>query len=230
MLDFSIFDMVIIGVTLALGLKGLFKGFIKEISGLIGIIGGIFVASRFADVVGNAIAPTFAITSEATISLIGFVCALIAFWLVIYILGMITSKIFAISGLGIIDRLFGFIFGSAKIFLILAVIAHALYQVESFRNKLDTKFQNSQVFPLLLETGSYIVKLDTKEISKSIEEKIDIVVPEKDVLIERIEKTKEFITETSKEIISKEITKKVEEMLPKKVEDVKSTEETKTTE
>ena len=230
MLDFSIFDMVIIGVTLALGLKGLFKGFIKEISGLIGIIGGIFVASRFADVVGNAIAPTFAITSEATISLIGFVCALIAFWLVIYILGMITSKIFAISGLGIIDRLFGFIFGSAKIFLILAVISHALYQVESFRNKLDTKFQNSQVFPLLLETGSYIVKLDTKEISKSIEEKIDIVVPEKDVLIERIEKTKEFITETSKEIISKEITKKVEEMLPKKVEDVKSTEETKTTE
>ncbi|NQY52245.1 MAG: CvpA family protein [Campylobacteraceae bacterium] len=230
MLDFSIFDMVIIGVTLALGLKGLFKGFIKEISGLIGIIGGIFVASRFADVVGNAIAPTFAITSEATISLIGFVCALIAFWLVIYILGMITSKIFAMSGLGIIDRLFGFIFGSAKIFLILAVISHALYQVESFRNKLDTKFQNSQVFPLLLETGSYIVKLDTKEISKSIEEKIDIVVPEKDVLIERIEKTKEFITETSKEIISKEITKKVEEMLPKKVEDVKSTEETKTTE
>lgn len=230
MLDFSIFDMVIIGVTLALGLKGLFKGFIKEISGLIGIIGGIFVASRFADVVGNAIAPTFAITSEATISLIGFVCALIAFWLVIYILGMITSKIFAISGLGIIDRLFGFIFGSAKIFLILAVIAHALYQVESFRNKLDTKFQNSQVFPLLLETGSYIVKLDTKEISKSIEEKIDIVVPEKDVLIERIEKTKEFITETSKEIISKEITKKVEEILPKKVEDEITTEETKTTE
>ena len=230
MLDFSIFDMVIIGVTLALGLKGLFKGFIKEISGLIGIIGGIFVASRFADVVGNAIAPTFAITSEATISLIGFVCALIAFWLVIYILGMITSKIFAMSGLGIIDRLFGFIFGSAKIFLILAVISHALYQVESFRNKLDTKFQNSQVFPLLLETGSYIVKLDTKEISKSIEEKIDIVVPEKDVLIERIEKTKEFITETSKEIISKEITKKVEEILPKKVEDEITTEETKTTE
>ena len=230
MLDFSIFDILIIGVTLALGLKVLFKGFIKEISGLIGIIGGIFVASRFADVVGNAIAPTFAITSEATISLIGFVCALIAFWLVIYILGMITSKIFAMSGLGIIDRLFGFIFGSAKIFLILAVIAHALYQVESFRNKLDTKFQNSQVFPLLLETGSYIVKLDTKEISKSIEEKIDIVVPEKDVLIERIEKTKEFITETSKEIISKEITKKVEEILPKKVEDEITTEETKTTE
>lgn len=230
MLDFSIFDMVIIGVTLALGLKGLFKGFIKEISGLIGIIGGIFVASRFADVVGNAIAPTFAITSEATISLVGFVCALIAFWLLVYLVGMIISKMFAMSGLGIIDRLFGFIFGSAKIFLILAVISHALYQVESFRNKLDTKFQNSQVFPLLLETGSYIVKLDTKEISKSIEEKIDIVVPEKDVLIERIEKTKEFITETSKEIISKEITKKVEEMLPKKVEDVKSTEETKTTE
>ncbi|NQY19687.1 MAG: CvpA family protein [Campylobacteraceae bacterium] len=230
MLDFSIFDMVIIGVTLALGLKGLFKGFIKEISGLIGIIGGIFVASRFADVVGNAIAPTFAITSEATISLIGFVCALIAFWLVIYILGMITSKIFAMSGLGIIDRLFGFIFGSAKIFLILAVISHALYQVESFKNKLDTKFQNSQVFPLLLETGSYIVKLDTKKISKSIEEKIDIVVPEKDVLIKKIEKTKEFIRETSEEIISKEITKKVEEMLPKTQEDKKATEDLETQE
>ena len=157
MQDFSIFDIVIIGITLALGLKGLFKGFIKEVFGLVGIIGGIFVASRFADVVGQPIAQTLAITSEATISLIGFVATLIIFWIAIYILGTVISKIFSLSGLGFIDRLFGFIFGSAKIFLILAVISHSLYQIKSFKDKLDTKFSSSLVFPLLLETGSYIV-------------------------------------------------------------------------
>ena len=34
MQDFSIFDLIIIAITLLLGLKGLFKGFIKEVFGL----------------------------------------------------------------------------------------------------------------------------------------------------------------------------------------------------
>ena len=216
MQDFSIFDIVIIGITLALGLKGLFKGFIKEVFGLVGIIGGIFVASRFADVVGMPIAKTLAITSEATISLIGFVATLIIFWAFIYILGTVISKIFSLSGLGFIDRLFGFIFGSAKIFLILAVIAHSLYQIKSFKDKLDTKFSTSLVFPLLLETGSYIVKLDTKKIADSIEKNIDVVIPSKEkvkeAVNEKVEEAKTVVEDISKKAIEEEITKKLEEL------------------
>ena len=212
MQDFSIFDIIIIAITLALGLKGLFKGFIKEVFGLVGIIGGIFVASRFADVVGMPIAKTLVITNEATISLIGFVVTLILFWAFIYILGTVISKIFSLSGLGFIDRLFGFIFGSAKIFLILAVISHSLYQIESFKDKLDTKFSTSLVFPLLLKTGSYIVKLDTKKITESIEKNIEVVIPTKETVKEKIEDVKTAVENVSKKVVEEELTKKLDEL------------------
>jgi len=173
MQDFTIFDMVIVSITVLLGLKGLFRGFIKEVFGLIGIIGGIFIASRMAGDIGSIIAPILALKNEATIQLIGFVIGLIGFWALVYILGIILSKIFQASGLGLFDRILGFIFGAAKIFLIFSVITYALYQVQSFKDLMDKKVSNATVFPFLVETGGFIIKLDTSKFTKAIEEKMD---------------------------------------------------------
>jgi membrane protein required for colicin V production len=163
MQNIAIFDIVIISITLLLGLKGLLRGFIKEVFGLLSIVGGIFVASRVALDVGNMIAPILALENKATIQLIGFIVTLIAIWAIIYLLGIIISKIFSISGLGIFDRVLGFLFGCAKIFLILSIIAHILYQFNSFKNLFNEKISNSIVFPVLNETGGFIMKLETKD-------------------------------------------------------------------
>ncbi len=151
MQNISTFDLIIITITLILGLKGLFRGFIKEVFGILGIIGAIFVASRISTEVGGAIAPILAIQNEATIKLLGFVIALVGFWLVIYIVGSIISKIFAASGLGVIDRIFGFLFGASKIFLIFSVIAYALVQVQSFKKIADEKFHKSLIMNFVKE-------------------------------------------------------------------------------
>ena len=173
MQDFAIFDLIILSITLILGLKGLFRGLIKEVFGIIGIIGAIFVASRISKEIGDLIAPILVLENEATIKLIGFVTALVAVWLVVYSAGVIVSKVFAASGLGIVDRIFGFVFGAAKIFLIFSVIAYALYQVQSFKKVIDEKFSNSSVMPHLISVGSYIIKLDTTTISNSIDKVVD---------------------------------------------------------
>jgi len=172
MQDFTIFDMVIVSITVLLGLKGLFRGFIKEVFGLVGIIGGIFVASRMATEIGNIIAPILALENVATIKLIGFVLGLIGFWVVVYVAGIILSKIFAASGLGIFDRILGFIFGGAKIFLIFSVITYALFQVQSSRELMNKKVSNSIVFPFLVETGGFIVKLDASDFVKKVEDQM----------------------------------------------------------
>ena len=173
MQDFAIFDLIILSITLILGLKGLFRGLIKEVFGIIGIIGAIFVASRISKEIGDLIAPILVLENEATIKLIGFVTALVAVWLVVYSAGVIVSKVFAASGLGIVDRIFGFVFGAAKIFLIFSVIAYALYQVQSFKKVIDEKFANSAVMPHLISVGSYIIKLDTATITNSIDKAVD---------------------------------------------------------
>lgn len=220
MQDFAVFDLIIIAITLILGLKGLFRGLIKEVFGIIGIIGAIFVASRISVDVGNTIAPILAIKSDATIKLMGFIIALIGFWLVVYTIGAIISKIFAASGLGIVDRIFGFIFGMSKIFLIFAVIAYSISQVQSFKKLIDEKFADSYIMPHLISVGSYIIKIDTSAITNGVDKVVDsaksseIIEETKNSIKQSVEST----TNSVKEAVQEEVINKVEE----KIEETKN--------
>src|SRR6056300_994221 len=100
MQSLAVFDIVILSITLILGLKGLMKGLVKEVFGIIAIVGSVFVASRTSTDVGNLVAPILGLENPNTISLIGFVASLIGFWFIVYIIGTIVSKMFAAAGLG----------------------------------------------------------------------------------------------------------------------------------
>ena len=216
MQDFAIFDLIILSITLILGLKGLFRGLIKEVFGIIGIIGAIFVASRISKEIGDLIAPILVLENEATIKLIGFIVALVAVWLVVYSAGVIVSKIFAASGLGIVDRIFGFVFGAAKIFLIFSVIAYALYQVQSFKKVIDEKFADSIVMPHLISVGSYIIKLDTATITNSIDKVVDGAKDSASAIEETTNNIKDGVESTVngvKDAVEEEVVQKVEEQI-----------------
>lgn len=222
MQEFTIFDMVILGITLVLGLKGLFRGLIKEVFGIIGIIGAIFVASRVSADIGNVIAPILALENQTTIKLIGFIIALIGFWLVVYLLGVIVSKIFSASGLGLFDRIFGFVFGAAKVFLIFSVIAYSLYQVKAFKNTINEKSKGSIVMPYLLSTGAFIIKIDTTALTNSVGNAVDKVV-ETTKEVTKSEQKKEEPTSQKIEKVIEETKTEVVNSVEKTVEEVKQT-------
>ena len=224
MQEFTTFDIVIVAITILLGLKGLFKGFIKEVFGLIGIVGGIFVASRLSETVGGFIQPFLNLENSASISLIGFIAGLIAFWIIIYFAGMILSKVTSMSGLGAVDRILGFLFGAAKIFFIFSIIAYALYQVNSFKKTLDEQFSTSTMFPYLVTTGSFIMKLDTAELVNNVEKSVDVIVPKDknddktttQKIEEKAQEIKKSVENTAKDIVketfSEEANKKAKEI------------------
>ena len=231
MQDFSVFDLIIITITLILGLKGLFRGLIKEVFGIIGIIGAIFVASRISKETGDLLAPVLVLENEATIKLIGFITALIAVWLVVYTAGVIVSKIFSASGLGVVDRIFGFIFGASKVFLIFSVIAYALYQVQSFRKVMDEKFNNSFVMPHLISVGSVIIKLDTSAITTNVNKVIDttktsqVIEDTKNSMKENIQTTTNSVKEAVEEEIVNNVKEKIEDTKNATKEEIDSTKE-----
>lgn len=224
MQNLATFDLIIILITLLLGLKGLFRGFIKEIFGILGIIGAIFIASRVAFETGKHIAPLLGIENIASIKFIGFVFALVVVWLVIYSFGVLISKMFSVSGLGIIDRFFGFIFGMLKVFLIFSVITYALYQINSFKKMFDDKFANSVLVPYLIDIGSYIIKIDTSSIVNNIDKTIQNVTNDEDLSISEsteelknnldstVEKIQKGIEEGIQENIQSEIDKAREKL------------------
>lgn len=116
--NLNIFDIIVGGLVILLGLKGLLKGFVKEFFALVGIVGGVFIASRTANEVGTFVNGIIPMQNDNTILLAGFVTALGLFWIVAYFLGSILEKMFTLSGLGIFDKLLGFVFGAGKIFLL----------------------------------------------------------------------------------------------------------------
>lgn len=173
-MEFNYFDLVSVSIILLLGLKGIINGFFKELFGLVGIIGGIFIASRVGDEVGQYLSDLiFNFENSAATSFTGFLATLAIFWLLMIAVGYAFKKLSHLSGLGIYDKILGFIFGASKFFLIAAVIAHAAYNIKAVKSTIDSAFETSVVFPILVSTGSFIMKLDPVEISDDINATID---------------------------------------------------------
>ncbi len=207
-MELNYFDLVVGIIILLLGLKGIINGFFKELFGLIGIIGGIFIASRLGDSIGGLISDTiFKFESDAAISFVGFIATLIIFWAAMIILGMVLTKMSKVSGLGPVDKVFGFIIGSGKFFLIGAVIAYAVYNIKAVRVNLEPAMKTSVLFPVMVEAGSIIMHIDPAEVSQDLNDTLDQGV-----------KAANKSLDSAKEVV----TQKVGETLDESAEKIKS--------
>ena len=169
-MEINYFDIIVLIIILFLGLKGIINGFFKEFFGIIGIVGGIFVASRLGDKVGNFLNDlVFNFDNSSAVSFTGFILVLALFWFLMVGVGAAFKHLTLLSGLGPFDKILGFVFGAGKFFFIVAVIAHAAYNIKALKSLIDdTSLKTSVIFPILTETGSYIMKLDPSEISKDM--------------------------------------------------------------
>ena len=175
-MDVNYFDLITMSIILLLGLKGILNGFFKEVFGLIGIIGGLFIASRFGDTVGtylNDLILNF--SSKSAVDFIGFLTTLALFWILMVCIGLAFKRLSSLSGLGAFDKIFGFFFGASKFFLIAAVIANAAYNIKVIKFTLDSALGTSILFPVMVETGAYIMKIDPVTVATDMNSSIDQV-------------------------------------------------------
>ncbi len=187
-MEFSIFDLIVGSIILLLGLKGILNGFFKELFGLIGIVGGIFIGSRVASSVGGALSDAiFKFESPAAISFLGFLVTLAVFWGTMIGVGILFKKFSKMSGLGLMDKILGFVFGSGKFFFIASVIVYAIYNFKAVRENFDMK--GSIMFPALVETGRIIMHIDGEQVANDINNSID----------NGVEKAKEIIHDEATE-------------------------------
>ncbi|WP_086304574.1 CvpA family protein [Campylobacter devanensis] len=184
------FDIIIIAVVIILGIKGIINGLIKEVFGLIGIIGGVIIASRNANLVGDLISLYIYQLSDSAEFFFGFLLALLVFWFVCLMLGNLLSKMLKMSGLGFVDRLLGFFVGAAKIFLVLAILAAIVSKISVLNQKISPFFEDSKVYPILLSAGQFIMAMDVSKVKESVESG-QIVVPE---LLDSAEGVEENLT------------------------------------
>lgn len=165
-MDLNYFDVAVGSIVLLLGLKGLLNGFSKEVFGMVGIVGGVYVASHLGSIIGKFLSDAlFHFESAAAVNLVGFIFALGIFWLLMVALGTGFKKLSTLSGLGVLDQILGFIVGSSKFFFILSIIVYALFSVTAIRENFEEKMADSFFYEPMMATGDFILRIETDDIT-----------------------------------------------------------------
>ncbi|MDD2368217.1 MAG: CvpA family protein [Sulfuricurvum sp.] len=168
-MDMNYFDVAVGSVILLLGLKGLLNGFSKEVFGMVGIVGGVYVASHIGGYIGKFLSDNlFHFETSTAVNLVGFVFALGIFWLLMVALGAGFKKLSSLSGLGPIDRVLGFLVGSSKFFFILSIIVYALFSVTAIKENFEPKMANSFFYKPMFATGDFILHIETNDVKSLV--------------------------------------------------------------
>nr|WP_314882215.1 CvpA family protein [uncultured Campylobacter sp.] len=172
------FDVGCLVLVVLFGLRGITNGIVKEIFGILGLIGGLFAAMRYKTMAGEWIAAKIpalqnangVLSGDTTQVLIGFITVLFGVWISCLIIGEIISKFFKWSGLGFVDKIGGFVFSVSKIFLIFAVIVTLASGPMSMNEQTKRYFESSKTAPIFLKIGNWILNLkDDPKIKQSLD-------------------------------------------------------------
>lgn len=154
------FDIIIIAIIVILALKGLFSGFIRETCSMLGIIGGVLVASRYSGAVGDLINDLIAIESQTLRNLIGFMLILALIWVGFLVIAEILVRFATFIKLGKLDKVLGVGIAAVKIFLVVSIILFTFSKMNFLSNFTANLAQNSLCYPVMIKIGNFIVKTD----------------------------------------------------------------------
>lgn len=121
--DIILFTLLIIGAAV-----GFWRGLIKELSGLIGIIGGFVLATECTGILADELSSHLD-WSPRVLSVSAFIMLFLGVIIAVKIIAMLIRKFVHLASLGIIDKILGTVFGLLKY---LALTALFVFTIESF--------------------------------------------------------------------------------------------------
>ena len=139
----SPFDYFILTVLIVSSIYGVYRGLIKEVLSLTGLVLSFYLASNF----DNSLANLVPIENKSDFLIISaFILIFVSTLILTSLLIKIISKVLKFAGLSILNRFFGFIFGMARGLVVILVILY-LNQLIPFINLIDPT--ESTLIPLL---------------------------------------------------------------------------------
>ncbi len=162
------FDIVIIIIFGFCMIRGFFRGLIKELSSIIGVLGGFYAAYTYYMQV--AIPLSGWIQNDSYRNILSFLIIFCAVFLIISILGVIIKYILNIAFLGWADRICGTGFGLIKGVLIVSVL---LIAFTTFLPKGAPVIKNSLLAPHVRMVSEKMVKVVPAEMKRNFLSKME---------------------------------------------------------
>jgi len=152
----NIFDVIILIILLYGLIKGFIKGFIIEVAGIIALILGVtgsFKFSRILEVYLNS----YVDWSPKTIQIASFIILFIIIIYAVSLLAKMITKTLKIIALGMINRVFGGIFGLLKWCVILSSLVLVSQEINEIITLIpDKTLKDSVSYNLLDKLGGFL--------------------------------------------------------------------------
>ena len=107
---------IIVGFCLV---RGIFRGIIKELTSIVGVFAGFFVAYHYYPVVAHFMSRFIA--NESYLNIVSFFLAFAIVFFAVGFVGVVLKHVFKAAALGWADRILGAAFGLVKAILIVSV-------------------------------------------------------------------------------------------------------------
>jgi membrane protein required for colicin V production len=161
---FDIIIVVILGYSLV---RGIFRGLVKEVSSIIGVLGGFYAAFTYYTTLAKLLSGL--IKEPAYLNILSFLIIFCSVLIVVSILGVIIKYLLNIAFLGWVDRIGGVGFSLVKGILIVSILFITL---TAFLPKGSAFLKNSMLAPHVSWVSEKMAKVVSKEMKQDFVAKL----------------------------------------------------------
>ena len=161
------FDMVIIVVLGFCVIRGIFRGLIKEMSSIIGVLAGFYAAYTYYMEISKFFSRI--ISDTAYLNILSFLIIFCVIFLLISVLGVAIKYLLNIAFMGWFDRVCGAVFGVVKGILIVSVLFMTFTAFLPNRHPL---VKESLLAPYVALVSEKMAKVVSKEMKQEFSTKI----------------------------------------------------------
>ncbi len=142
-------DIIILVILLPFLVQGIRKGFISQLTALISIVLGIWMAFKFSSLVVDWMRPRLQL-SDQVLKVISFIVILIVVVLVLYLVGKLLEKLLKLVMLGWMDKLLGVVLSLIKGLVVIGLLIVVFNSLNTnFHFISEEKINGSLLYPAL---------------------------------------------------------------------------------
>jgi len=161
----SMFDIIVIAIIGILTIIGLWKGMVKQLFGLLGVIAGCILAMKFYQPCSKFLTSF----NPGTAKTVSFIVIFLVCILVAHLIGWAVGRFFVISKLGFLNRIGGGFLGFLKGCIIVSVVVIVL---TAFLSTNSSLFKKSSTIKYILPVTTMLKKVTRGDIKAKYDEKV----------------------------------------------------------
>lgn len=148
-------DIAVVVIILLFGLRGFSNGFINEVFGILGVVLGVFLATKYFIVVGYMISDAIFYFGESIIIwIISFVIILATTWIISLIIGSIISSFIFVNSFKLANHLLGFTTSALKYFIILSFVFYTVANIGILSKNYTDYLENKTISYRIMQSVS----------------------------------------------------------------------------